>query len=102
MDGSAGDGQGVLRSSGAKKFVKDGEASPGLAGLEQDTLEIHHLRHEMAIAVDDIVVEVDRNGDHVKPRQFAFLRWYGQAEMGERHAKADCLKQGGFAGHVGA
>lgn len=102
VNGPVGNGEGVFGVGTTEELVKDGETAAVLPGLQKDVLQIHHLRHEVAVAVEDIVVEIDGNGDNVKPGQLTGLRRYGKTEMGEGHAKSDGFEQGGFAGHVGA
>src|SRR5580658_5110029 len=85
--GSIRDGEGIFGVGAAEELVKHGKTPAILAGLKEDVLQVHYFCHEMAVAVQNIVVEVDGNGDDVEPGQLAFFRRHGQAEVGEGHAK---------------
>lgn len=56
----------------------------------------------MAVAAEEVVAQIDGNGDPFIKRQFAGGCGYGEAEGGHDDAEADGFEQCGFAGHVGA
>src|SRR5580692_3351602 len=89
--GPVRNGEGIFGVGPAEELVKHGKTTAILTGLEKAVLEAHYFCHEVAVAIQNIVVEVDGDGDDVKPGQLASFRRHGQAEMREGHAKPDRL-----------